>query len=145
MILEKAKLSPVILTVSTLSVLEGVGLEFRSVPGGSISDDVAAVATLLVGAVPFWFVVSLVGAVVADVVLDRTSRGLALRAVEFRAVAAQLTGVPVGCLRYGAHVRSAMFATAAGIFIAVQTGTGDAIIGTDLTLVSVAAAVLGGA
>jgi ribose transport system ATP-binding protein len=83
--------------------------------------------------------------VASEVVLRRTSFGLALRAVGSDEASAHRLGVPVGRTVMAAYVLSALFATAGGVLLAGQVGLGDASVGSAYTLASVAAVVLGGA
>jgi len=52
--------------------------------------------------------------------------------------------VPVDAARIAAYAISGLLSTAAGLFVAAQTGSGDPVIGQAFTLNSIAAAVLGG-
>jgi ribose transport system permease protein len=73
-----------------------------------------------------------------------TPLGLSVYAAGENPVAAYRAGVPVDTARIAAYALSGLLATAAGVFVAAQTGSGDPVIGEAFTLNSIAAAVLGG-
>ena len=57
---------------------------------------------------------------------------------------ARLAGVSPGAIKIAAYVGSALLASAAGLFIASRTGSGDPLVGNTYQLSSISAAVLGG-
>ncbi len=138
-------INPVIATISTLSVLQGVALWLRPSPDGVISDDFLQVFRARLGGIPISAFVILGAAVLGDVWLHGTAGGLATRAVGFREEAAARNGVPVARVQMRAYLLSGLLATVGGFFLASEVGVGDPVIGAGYTLTSIAAAVIGGA
>jgi ribose transport system ATP-binding protein len=140
-----ARISPIIATVATLTVVAGAALLLRPSPGGVFQASFMQRIQTAVGVVPIAFVVAAAVAAACEVALRRTGFGLALRAVGSDEASAHRLGVPVGRTVMAAYVLSALFATAGGVLLAGQVGLGDASVGSAYTLSSVAAVILGGA
>ena len=139
------KLSPVIVTIAMLSVLQGFALLYRPSPGGLISQEFVALLRYRIGFVPLSVFVLVAVASAFDFWLHRTKGGLQVKAVGFREEAAKRMGVRINFVQIRAYVLSAMLATAAGFFLASEVAVGHPTIGANYTLSSIAAAVLGGA
>jgi ribose transport system ATP-binding protein len=140
-----AGLPPIIATIATLSVLQGLSLMLRPVPGGRINFDVMIALTKSVGFVPIGFIGVVGLAILWDLWLYRSKRGLITRAVGFDETSTGRIGIRPGWIHVRAYVFSGLLAALAGLFLAAQVGVGDARVGAGFTLPSIAAAVLGGA
>jgi ribose transport system ATP-binding protein len=138
-------INPVITTIATLSVVQGIALYLRPSPLGTINDDFLDLLKTRIGFVPVSVVVILAAAVLADVWLYRTRSGLKLRAVGFREEAAKRNGVHINVVHLRAYLLSGAIAAIAGLFLASEVGVGHPVVGSGYTLTSIAAAVLGGA
>ncbi|SEM05035.1 monosaccharide ABC transporter membrane protein, CUT2 family [Variovorax sp. YR750] len=135
---------PIIATLSTASVVQGVTLLIRPVAGGEIP----AVVTQMVGGsvlgVPMP-VVWTVGAVALGWKLVHASRfGLHLFAVGGGAAVASSYGIRVERITISAYVLSALFAAAAGMVVAGRVASGDPNIGALFAIESITAVALGG-
>jgi ribose transport system ATP-binding protein len=139
------KLSSIIATLATYSVLQGVCLWLRPIPKGTISFDLVDVLLYSVGFMPVALILTTLIAVLADVWLYRTSGGLAARAMGLDEEAASRRGVRVAYLFTRAFFITAFAAALGGLFLFAQVQTGDPNAGFSFTLTSIAAAVLGGA
>jgi len=139
------KLSSIIATLATYSVLQGVCLWLRPTPKGAISFEFTDKLLHSVGFMPIAMLVITAVAVLADFWLYRTSGGLAARAMGLDEESAARRGVRVGFLFVRAFFISAFAAALGGFFLAAQVGVGDPTAGLSFTLTSIAAAVLGGA
>jgi ribose transport system ATP-binding protein len=144
-LIRSLKLSPIIATLATYSVLQGVCLWLRPIPEGTISFDLVDVLLYSVGFMPVAFIAAVVVAVLADVWLYRTAGGLAARAMGLDEEAAARRGVRVAYLFTRAFFITAFAAALGGLFLFAQVQTGDPNAGFSFTLTSIAAAVLGGA
>jgi ribose transport system ATP-binding protein len=140
-----ARISPIITTVATLTILAGVALLLRPSPAGVFDGGFMTDMQRTVLGVPIAFLVAVAVAAACELALRRTGFGLALRAVGSDEASAHRIGVPVARTVIAAYVLSALFATLAGILLAGQVGLGDPGVGGAYTLSSVAAVVLGGA
>ncbi len=139
------KLSSIIATLATMSILQGLSLWLRPQPAGPISFKFSDLLLTSVGFVPVAFIVIIVVAIVADFWLYRTAGGLAARAMGFDEVSAGRRGVRVSYLFVRAFFIVGFAAAIGAFFLAAQVGIGDPQIGQSYTLTSIAAAVLGGA
>lgn len=140
------RLQPIVVTLATLAIWQGVALLALPSPGGAIpptfsnllSGTIPALANLpcglvvLAALVLFWFL------------LRRTSFLVALYAIGNDARAARANGTPVLLAKVGAYTLGGALSGAAGLYFAAVTTSGDATSGTPMTLTSIAAVVLGG-
>jgi ribose transport system ATP-binding protein len=138
-------INPVITTIATLSVLQGLALYGRPSPFGTINTAFLEVLRFRVGFIPLSFFVILAVAVLGDIWLYATRSGLQLRAVGFREEAAKRNGVRLNFVYLRAYLLSGVLAAIAGLFLASEVGFGHPTVGSSYTLTSIAAAVLGGA
>ncbi len=145
MLIRWLKLSSIIATLATYSVLQGVCLWLRPIPKGAISFEFIDKLLYSVGFMPVALIVIVGIAVAADIWLYRTPGGLAARAMGLDEDSASRRGVRVGYLFVRAFFISAFAAAIGGFFLAAQLGVGDPTAGLSFTLTSIAAAVLGGA
>jgi ribose transport system permease protein len=136
------RLQPIVVTLATLSIFQGIAIKILPQPGGKIPPSYTAFLTntkypsaLIVVAllVLFWLV------------FRRTTFGVAIYAIGNDEEAARANGVSTTRTRVGAYVTGGIFAAAAGLFLAATTTGGDATAGDSFTLTSIAAAFLGGA
>ena len=140
------RLQPIIVTITTLAVWQGVALLVLPQPGGSIPPGFSAgLAGSLPGpgSSPCAVIVVLVLAL-----LWRQLRGTefltALYAIGNDERAARANGIATEAAKVGAYTLAGAFSAAAGLFFAAVTTSGDATSGTPYTLTSIAAVVVGG-
>jgi ribose transport system ATP-binding protein len=138
-------INPVITTIATLSVVQGIALYLRPSPLGTINDDFLELLKTRVGPIPISFFVILAAAILGDFWLYATRSGLKMRAVGFREEAAKRNGVRIDVVHLRAYLLSGIIAGVAGLFLASEVGVGHPVVGSGYTLTSIAAAVLGGA
>jgi ribose transport system ATP-binding protein len=144
-LIRKVGLPSIIATLASLSVMQGLSLKLRPVPGGEINFDVADTLNRSWSFVPIAFVVAVVVALAGDHWLYRTASGLTARAVGMDEDSARRLGAHSERVSWRAFVLSSLLATVAGFFLAAQVGIGDARVGSSFALTSIASAVLGGA
>lgn len=136
-------LNPFLVTLASLSIVQGIVFAYRPSPGGKVPQELAAVAGLI-GPVPVALPIVVLVAGLAAVILRWRTIGAAILATGGDPVVARLSGIRVGRSQVVAFTLSAAGAGLAGVFLAARTRTGDPLIGQPLTLDSVAAVVLGG-
>lgn len=135
------RLQPIVVTIGTMSILQGVAAAVLPQPGGSIpaaytnvmgntGSPVSVVFVALV--LGFWWL------------LRRRPLGVALYAIGNDPAAAAANGVNVARTKIAAYVLSGTLAAAAGLFLAAGSSGGDATGGDSYLLASFAAVVLGG-
>jgi ribose transport system ATP-binding protein len=139
------KLPDLIATLATFSVVAGLALVIRPAPGGLLADAVADTVLMRIGGVPVAFLVALLAVLLYEAMLLRGRAGLRLYAVGSSEDSAYVAGLPVARIRFAAYVLSGVAASVAGLIVAARIGSGDPQAGTNFTLLSVTAVVLGGA
>jgi len=139
------RLAPVLATLATYIVLQGISLALRPQPAGFIRADVISTLKTRWGWVPVAFVVACVLAVAAELLLRFTRGGLELRAVGSDETTAHRLGAHVAATQVAAYVLCSLLTAVGGMMLASQVGVGDPKVGVSYTLTSITAVVLGGA
>lgn len=161
------RIQPIITTLATGAIAIGIALFLRPKPGGKVDEDLSWALTNGLGDfaetyglfdggkaawfAPFaWIPVALVLLVLVVVLIwmpfRRTVLGRTIYAIGSAEGAAYMSGLPVNRAKIAAFTLSGVFAALGGLFLAIQTSSGNA----DLpqagayTLNSIAAVVLGG-
>lgn len=140
-----AGINPVITTIGMLSVLQGIALVLRPIPGGLIDPGFAEFLRTRIGFLPLSALFLVALAVAGDWWLTRTRSGLEMRATGFREEAARRNGVRVQRVQIRAYVLAGGLAALAGLFLGSEVGVGHPTVAQNYALTSIAAAVLGGA
>jgi ribose transport system permease protein len=135
------RLQPILVTLGTLAILQGIALKVLPQPGGTTPPAVTSV--LANQDAPYGLVLVAVAALIWFAV-RRSTFGVWLFAVGNDRAAARARGVPVRRTLVLAYVTSGVFASAAGLLLAAMTTGGDAASGDIFTLTSIAAVVIGG-
>src|SRR3954466_3460732 len=136
-----ARLQPILVTLATLSIYQGLAIKILPQPGGQIpqaytnilanpNEPTALVFIALV--LGLWFV------------FRRTPFGVAVYALGNDEEAARANGIRVRRTKVAAYMVSGVCAAAAGLFLGATTTAGDATGGDVYVLTSIAAVVLGG-
>ena len=135
------RLQPILVTLATLSIYQGLAIKVLPEPGGAVPLDYTRILANPNGPTGLFF-----GGVVIVfwLVFRRTRFGIGLFAVGNDEEAARAHGVRVDLVKVGAYVLSGVFAGAGGLFLAATTTAGDATSGDVFVLTSIAAVVLGG-
>lgn len=137
------RLQPIIVTIATLAIWQGVALLVLPQQGGTIPPGFTTVLAGTAGFVPSSLILCVL-LVLIWLVLRRTRFLVTLYAIGNDERAARATGIPVRIAKVGAYTAGGLFAGAAGLYLAAVATSGDATAGTPLTLTSIAAVVLGG-
>lgn len=138
------RIQPIVATLATASLFVGIALLLRPTPGGRIDFDLADAFTLDVLGIPTALIIAAAVIGLFWVPLRRTGLGLGLYAVGSSEQAAFQSGMPVPIIRLASFAMGGLFAGLAGLYFSFVTTTGDAGIGPNYTLNSIAAVVLGG-
>ena len=138
------RLEPLIATFATLFIYGGLALMIRPQPGGHIADDFATLLTGNIGILPNAALLLALLLLLVWLPVFRSRLGRFIVAVGDSDESAYASGLPVRRVRIATYTLSGLFASAAALFLAAETTSGDAGIGSLYTLNSLAAAVLGG-
>jgi ribose transport system permease protein len=135
------RLQPILVTLATLSIYQGLAIRILPQPGGAIPPGFTAVL-----ANPDWptslLYIPLIGGLWA--IFRRTRLGVAVFAVGNDAMAASSHGISVRRTVILAYTLGGVASACAGLFLAANATAGDATTGDTYTLTSIVAAVLGG-
>lgn len=136
---------PAVATIATLYIAVGINYALRPTPDGFISFEVQDMMLRAVSFLPYTLLAVIVIAILADAYLWFTGAGLRVRATGLNPAFAQRTGVRVRLIQACAYLACAVAGGITGLLVAGQVGVGDASIGINYILFSVAGAVIGGA
>lgn len=135
------RLQPILVTLATLSIFDGLAIKVLPEPGGAIPPGYTNVLTNV--SAPWGFV--FVGVVLLIWwVFRRTRFGVSVYALGNDEEAARAQGIDVRRVKIGAYVLCSTLAAAGGLFYSATTTAGDATSGDAFILTSIAAVVLGG-
>jgi ribose transport system permease protein len=135
------RLQPILVTLGTLSIFQGIALWVLPSPGGHVPGGYTSFFLNPGGPSALIFVVILG---LAWAAFRRTRLGVSLYAVGNGEAAARAHSVHVLRTKVLAYVLSGTLAAAAGLALATTTTGGDAVGGDVFTLSSIAAVVIGG-
>lgn len=138
------RVQPIVATLATGSMLSGLALLLRPIPGGSVDETLSDALTYDVHGVPTSAIIVIAIVLGLGFLLRRNVVGLSLYAIGSSEQSAYMTGIEVGRLKLVAYGASGLFAALAGLYVSMVTLTGDPGIGPAYTLNSIAAVVLGG-
>jgi ribose transport system permease protein len=136
-----ARLQPILVTLATLAILQGLAIKILPQPGGSIPNGYSNALANPGGPWSILYVVAIAG---LWLVLRRTSTGIRIFALGNDEYAARARGIPVRRVKTIAYTLAGTLAAASGLFLAATTTAGDAAAGDVYVLTSIAAVVLGG-
>lgn len=139
------RMQPIVVTLSTMFILQGVTLLVMDKPGGAVP---SGLTDLLLGdALPNLLPrpLLLIGLLlIAWVWLKRTRFGMAMYAVGSNIESARAAGVSTRFVQFIVYLMAGGCYGLAAVFVSAQTGSGDPLIGTPLLLQMFAAVVIGG-
>jgi ribose transport system permease protein len=143
-VVAKKGLQPFIVTLATLSILNGVAIWILPVEGGATSSSLLTWTSGSPLGVPLALII--VAVIIVAWWWFRSSRlVMDLRAIGSDRRRAALSGVAVSRRTIQCYALSGCFAACAGIWLSSQIASGDPTIGADYILPAVAAVVIGGA
>ena len=162
------RIQPIIATLATGAVYIGISLILRPTPGGKVDGDLSWVASSAmsemastygwfpdgapgwfehgVGLIPVPLIILLAVVLLVWIPFKNTVTGRGCYAIGSSEGAAYMSGLKVWRSKLAAYVMGGFFAGCAGLYLALQTGTGNAAIQQAgvYTLNSIAAVVIGG-
>lgn len=138
------RLQPIITTYATSFLYAGLALYILPNPGGGIPADIAKLyrETMPLGLPLAFYVIAII--LLVWLYVSSTRFGKCLFAVGGKADAAYETAVPVTLVQFSIYVISGFMAALSGIAITMLSGSGNAEIGSAMTLNSITSVVIGG-
>ena len=135
------RLQPILVTLATLAILQGLAIWILPEPGGLIPP---SYSNTLANAQGPWSLIFIGLVAAAWLGLRRVTIGVRIFAIGNDESAARAHGIPVRRVKVIAYALSGLLAAASGLFISASTTGGDAAAGDVYVLTSIAAVVLGG-
>jgi ribose transport system permease protein len=136
-----ARLQPILVTLATLAILQGIALRILPEPGGTIPGGYSNVLANPNGPWSLFFVA---GTAAVWLILRRLTIGVQIFAIGNDEYAARAHGIAVRRVKVIAYSLAGLLGSASGLFLAAGTTAGDAAAGDTYILTSIAAVVLGG-
>jgi ribose transport system ATP-binding protein len=138
------RIPDLIATLSTFSVVTGFALIVRPSPGGNVSEIFSDAITTRIGWFPIIGLAVIFLTTVGEVFQLRGRMGTRLYAIGSNPEAAFVAGIRVRQVRFFAYLFCGLMAAFAGLVVAARIGSGDPQAGSQFTLASVTAVVVGG-
>jgi ribose transport system permease protein len=139
------RLQPIVVTLATMFIVQGLTLLVMDKPGGQIPADLS---TVLAGdAIPDWLPMPLVLLAIIILLwlwLKSTRFGTALYSVGSDPEAARARGIRVPWTLFLTYVLAGGCYGFSGVFVSAQTGAGDPLVGNSMLLQIFGAVVVGG-
>jgi ribose transport system permease protein len=139
------KLPPLVMTLATLSIIQGGLLIYNA--GNPVSGNspfLTRLANESVWSIPMPIIVALVVIALGMFLLRRTTYGRAVYAIGNNPRAAALSGVPIGPVQISTYMLSSLCAGITGLLLLGWTGYSYLNMGDPYLLTSIAAVVVGG-
>jgi ribose transport system permease protein len=135
------RLQPILVTLATLSIYQGIAIRILPQPGGSIPQ---SYTNILANPNAPWSLVYVALLCMLWWAFRRSGLGVAIFAIGNDPMAAGSNGINVRRTQIMAYVLAGVLAAAGGLFLAASATGGDATTGDSFTLSSIVAIVLGG-
>ena len=135
------RLQPILVTLATLAIYQGLAIRVLPQPGGAIPPTYTAV---LVNPNQPWALIYVVLLGFLWFAFRRSRLGVSVVAIGNDEPSARANGIDVVRTKIIAYGMSGAFAGAGGLFLAATATAGDATTGNSFTLTSIVAVVLGG-
>ena len=143
MLVVRLRLPPILATLATMSIFQGVALVIMPSPGGNVPPGLTDAFTNGLDWAPTPLLLLIAVTAVTSWIMS-TPLGLWLRAIGGDEGGTRSSGVPVKMVKFSAYVIAALLAGLGGFYLAVATASGSPTIGDSFILLSIAAVVLGG-
>lgn len=135
------RLQPILVTLATLSIYQGVAIRVLPQPGGQVPESFTSILT---NTLQPWSLLYVIALAIGWTAFRRTRLGVAIFAIGNDSQAAQANGIASRQAIISAYVLAGTLSGAAGLFLAASATAGDATTGNGFTLTSIVAVVLGG-
>lgn len=143
-IITRTGISPLIVTIGMMAVVEGAVLMYTKSPIGEIPSFFGFIAWGRVGFIPNPVLILGVTTAVGIIVLRRTRFGCYIYATGGNPETAKLSGINTDRIKIYTYMISSFTAGLAGLFLASQMGMGDPVIGERFMLDSLVPVLIGG-
>lgn len=135
---------PILMTLSTMTAVQGVALFVRPIPGGQVPGWMISYASASFLGLPLPVICVAIAVVFASAFIARSRFGLHLLAIGASPESALLGGVNTSRVILFAYLLSSLFACLGGLNLAARLASGDPLVGASFAIDSIAATALGG-
>lgn len=144
-IISKGRFPPLIVTLATGAIWQGITLYIMPIPGGAVSLSIARTLTgFILKVIPTPLVIFLVAVFVFNYILRRTTFGRSLYALGGNETIAYESGIPCARVKIWVYGVSGLLGAFAGMFLSSWMFSADPLIGQPYILNSIAVTVIGG-
>lgn len=143
-ILKLFPIPPIIVTLCTGYLFQGIAFALHKTSGGYIPDGFSKVLTASSGLLSVPFTMFLLLSVIFYIVLTRSRLGRYVYALGGNAEVLENTGVQPDKIRIMTYMVSGLLCAIVGLYIAARLKSGSSHYGSDYTLLSITATVVGG-
>lgn len=139
------RLQPIVVTLSSMFIVQGITLLILDKPGGMIPGGFSTffIGDAIPGVLPAPVLV-IAGAILVWLLIKNSRFGVAIYAVGGDEESARAAGIRVAWVKFFTYVLAGMFYGAAGAFISAQTMSADPLVGRPMLLQVFTAVVIGG-
>lgn len=138
------KIPPLIMTMTMATVVNGFTLAFSQGMPGSTPEILLKLGQILIGPIHWIFVIAVIIVVIGELYLKRSKLGRSLFLVGSNRNGAKLCGININVAIFFAYTVSAIISALAGLMLAGYSGSAMLKMADGYTMLSVAAAVIGG-
>jgi len=143
-IIVKTGVSPLIVTLGMMSIVQGIALLYSIGPIGAVPDYWLNIAWGKFLFIPIPIIILAIVAALGIFVLKRTSYGRHLYATGGNDEVARLSGINIGKIRIITYMLCSFLAALTGLFLTCRMGMGDPVIGEAYMIESLVPVLVGG-
>ena len=143
-IISKTGVSPLIVTLGMMSVVQGGILLYTNAPAGSMPASFGFVAWGDIWVIPFPAIQFILVACIFFIFLRRTTFGRYVYATGGNEEVARLSGIKTGRIKVIVYMICSLTAALTGIFLSSRMGMGDPLVGERYMLDSIVPVLIGG-
>jgi ribose transport system permease protein len=144
LIIVKTGITPLIVTLGTMSIIQGTVLVYTDAAYGEVAPAFSFLSWGEIGLIPFPVFLFAVAGATGFFILRRTPFGRYIYAIGDNEETARLSGIKTGRVKIYAYMICSFTAAMTGLFLASRMGMGDPLIGTPYMLDSLVPVLIGG-
>jgi ribose transport system permease protein len=145
LLVTRSRVAPFIATLGTMSIVSGIALNISGgIPVVGLPNGFTELAYRRWVGIPLPVVVAIVTLLLGFLLLKCTRLGRYVYAIGGNAEAARLSGIAVRSTTLAAYMICALLTAVGGLILTARVASGQPSLGADVTLQSIAAAVVGG-
>jgi len=144
LICNETHIPPLIATLSTASIIQGLILLYRETPGGSIPKFFSNFILFRFGVISTPIIMVVVLNIFFIYMMSRSSHGLYTYSIGGNEAYAHMVGINIKKVRIGNYIISAILSSMAGLILTCRIGSGSSLLGAPFVLDSITAVIIGG-